>query len=844
MTRTSRTSGRALAWSSALLALCLAAPALADSRADARRHFKQGMSDIADGHYEQGIDELKQAYMIKPHPSVLFNIGKAYQDEGRLTDAIDYYQQYLSYDPPDSGDVRTRISNLEKLLPKPGAAEAEKPPEKPATAAPVALDEGTARRLSELLDRLDKAVAKAEQLNATPASSAPAPKVTAPSSGDRAEVQQELTQDQGDAYEEVVVTASRYAQNALQAPAATTTITSEEISLSGATTLPELLRRVPGVDVMRLGVGSADVSMRGFNQRVANKLLVLVDGRSVYEDFLGLTIFDEIPIELSEIERIEIIRGPGSALYGANAFVGVVNIITRHPGTGPQALAQVGGGSGKTGVGSFLASGRSGRFSYRASGGYTQSDKWTVDFASNRSDYLPQVDDPNLALRSTKANGVLAYRLAKDAEVSLNAGVNKYFTEIYPLGLLRNDVLDAVHLYNQANLSAGPFQARVYWNHLQANATPQYQAVGQRSLATGVVTNVLDADTQLDQNFHLAGEHRLTVGAGYRLKAGHWDYLGQNPVEHHFSAFAQEEYRPVQPLTLAASLRADRHPLLDNGQPGFAISPRGSAVYMVTDAQAIHASVGTAFREPTFVESYTHLLVPVPNQANVDVLTVGNPSLKPERVFSAELGYRVELASAQFDLTAYRNEVRDLIELSTLSNVPAGQSYDGANHAYIAGQSSFVNDTPVYTALGGELGAKLFPVDRLNLRGSLAMEKIGASGIDSSQCGPCNEVPAAKVYLGASYRTDFHLDLNVDGSYVTSTTWIERAPDPDNPTQIAFSAFPLKAYAVVDARLGYRFADDHLEAALVGTNLAAAHQEHPFGNLVETRVLATLGGSL
>jgi outer membrane cobalamin receptor len=840
-------TSRAARWWALLAALSLATPvASADSRADARRHFQSGMGAVAAGRYDEGIAELLAAYRIRPHPAVLYNIGRAYQDAGDAPKAIEYLRQYLSYDPPDADAVRARVVALEASSrpaePQPPVVTA--PAVKPPAGRPGPVDEDTQARISALLDRLDAAVARAESIgaSATPATAA-TPAATTPGV-EQSEAREEVLQNRGDAYEEVVVTASRYAQNALQAPAATTTITADEIALSGATTLPELLRRVPGIDVMRLGVGSSDVSIRGFNQRVSNKLLVLVDGRSVYEDFLGLTLFDELPIALEEIARVEIIRGPGSALYGANAFVGVVNIITRHPGEGPAAYARVGGGSGKQGLGTFIASGRSGRLGYRLSGGYTQANKWSVDFAPDRSDYLSQVDDPNLALRTAKANGVLAVALAPGAELRLAGGVTKLYTEIYPLGLLRNDALDGVHLYAQSGLTAGPFQLRLFWNRLSASATPQYQAPGQRSLATTVITHILDAETQLAQGFRAAGEHRFTVGAGYRLKTGVWDYLGTSPVEHHFSAFAQEEYRPVPALAISGSLRVDRHPLLDAGQPGFAISPRASAVWGFAEGQALHAAVGTAFREPTFVESYTHLLVPVPNQPSVAVLTLGNTGLKPERVFSAEVGYRVEFAAAQLDLTAYRNEVRDLIELSGLAPVSAGATYDDSRGAYVAGQSSFINDSPVYTALGGELGVKASPVDRLGLRGALAVEQITASGIDAARCGPCNEVPAVKVYGGASYRTAFKLDLNLDASYVTSTTWIERAPDPANPTQVAFSAFPLAAYAVVDARLGYRFLDDHLEAGVQGTNLAAAHQEHPFGNRVETRVLATLAGSL
>ena len=149
-------------------------------------------------------------------------------------------------------------------------------------------------------------------------------------------------------YEETVVTASRREQSTLEAPNATTVITAEEIRLSGATTLPDLLRRVPGAEVMALGVGSHNSSFRGFNQRIANKVLVLLDGRTEYQDFLGLTLWQGIPVGLDEIERIEVIRGPGSALYGANAMLGVVNIITRSPGTGPRAQLSATAGNGNS----------------------------------------------------------------------------------------------------------------------------------------------------------------------------------------------------------------------------------------------------------------------------------------------------------------------------------------------------------------------------------------------------------------------------------------------------------------------------------------------------------------
>src|SRR5690606_31059305 len=117
-------------------------------------------------------------------------------------------------------------------------------------------------------------------------------------------------------------------------------------------------------DAMQLASGHTDVSIRGFNREVANKVLVLVDGRSTYLDFIGTTLWETIPVTLEEIERIEVIRGPGSAVYGANAVTGVINIITRTPGEGSNHLLFE-AGMPSYARGSMLVTGRSNGVGYR-----------------------------------------------------------------------------------------------------------------------------------------------------------------------------------------------------------------------------------------------------------------------------------------------------------------------------------------------------------------------------------------------------------------------------------------------------------------------------------------------
>src|SRR5438874_3186734 len=332
---------------SLVLAALVAPAALADSRADAKRHFREGMSLIAAGQVERGIAELKQAYAIKPHPDVLYDIAKAYVDLGDIPEALNYFRQYVATDPVDKEQVQAVIQRLQAAI---GSAA---PPPPAMAAPPQNID------VQKLLAQLQALIQQSQP--PAPAVLAPAARTASSKKAEPAkpgavaakgedgmfegetipaktratarEIAAELsgTHEAGgeDIFEEQVVTASVRSSSETKTPASLTVITGDEIRMIGAATVPEILRRVPGIDVAEMNPSDTNISVRGFNRRLANKVLVLVDGRSVYQDFLGGTFWPVIDVNIQDIDRIEVIRGPGSALYGANAFSGVVNIITR-----------------------------------------------------------------------------------------------------------------------------------------------------------------------------------------------------------------------------------------------------------------------------------------------------------------------------------------------------------------------------------------------------------------------------------------------------------------------------------------------------------------------------------
>ena len=187
-----------------------------------------------------------------------------------------------------------------------------------------------------------------------------------------------------------VTTVARRPQPLSEAAAAAYVITADDIRRSGATSVPEALRMVPGLQVAKLDANKWAISSRGFNSRFANKLLVLIDGRSVYTPLFSGVYWDAQDLLLEDVDRIEVIRGPGGTLWGSNAVNGVINIITKPAAESQGVLVSAGGGSEERGFAAARYGGSEGNFNYRL---YTQN--------INRDDGLtsagaPALDDRHL----------------------------------------------------------------------------------------------------------------------------------------------------------------------------------------------------------------------------------------------------------------------------------------------------------------------------------------------------------------------------------------------------------------------------------------------------------------
>ncbi len=566
------------------LALALAPRAAwADPQADARRAFKLGMALIDGGQHLEGARHLEQAYRLSPHPSVLYNIGLAYADGGEFEKSEDLLLRYLDSAPADEAAVG-RLLRLVRQQAAERQAELSGPPVavEGAEVSAVPVDNAD---LNALLARLE---AVADSLQGRDKKTLVTEDVIPPSA---------ITHRQDGIYDSLVVSASRQETTRTNAPAATTLISADEIRLSGATSIPELLRRVPGLSTLTMGAGNTNLAIRGFNQRISNKLLTLVDGRSIYADFLGTTFFRTLPIDIQDIERIEVIRGPGSTLYGASAFGGVVNIITKEPGAKRGGQIHVTGGSGGSLLGNVQFSGRKGAWGFRGSVGYEQSQRFQLEMGE-RSDFVMTAEDPNLAVRTLRANASVRVVPNDHTFVQFRGGLSHFFDNIFALGVLRDYWIQGLSSNLRFDLGLKGLAVRVFWNHFEAEAAPTWQLAGGVDFATRSVTNVVDVEASYSGTVQFGFRHDLAVGGGYRLKTIDWDYLDDSHLEQHLMLFLEDRMTFIPQLVGVVGVRLDQHPLA-----GLQPSPRGVILIKPSERQSIRLSAGTAFRAPTFLES-------------------------------------------------------------------------------------------------------------------------------------------------------------------------------------------------------------------------------------------------
>ncbi|MDH5588148.1 MAG: TonB-dependent receptor plug domain-containing protein [Nitrospirota bacterium] len=305
--------------------------------------------------------------------------------------------------------------------------------------------------------------------------------------------------------EETVSIASRYEQPISEAPGNVYVISEEDIRQSGATDLPTILRRIPGMEVMQTTAADFNVSIRGDNQLVSNKLLVMVNGRSIYVDVQGTVFWKLLPVTIAEIRRIEVLKGPSSAVYGFNAFDGVINIITKKPKELKRVQGQFAGGEFGTLQGSAILSQPLGPVDVSLSVAMDQQNQWR--------------DRNALGFRAYTFHGQVEHEITPTTNILLSGGIvdaNRFDGLIAGAQAQSNEPAQSF-----ANLSfkSQALSIQGWWSRF---STKTQNSVFP-TLAPFVATTTLSGSPKLNfesNTYNVDGQYTYSYGTGNNFNLG------------------------------------------------------------------------------------------------------------------------------------------------------------------------------------------------------------------------------------------------------------------------------------------------------------------------------------
>ncbi len=614
-----------------------------------------------------------------------------------------------------------------------------------------------------------------------------------------------------------VTSVAKKKQSLSEVAAATFIITREDIRRSGATSIPEVLRLAPGIQVARIDANKWAISSRGFNNQFANKLLVMIDGRTVYTPSYSGVYWDAQDTLLEDIERIEVIRGPGAAVWGANAVNGVINIITRPASRTEGAHLTVAGGSEEKsmagiryggGIGenafarfyfkytdrdaSWLApSGKdagdawsSWRLGFRADGRFSPQDLWTIQGDSYDSQ-LNQL--------------VVQW---KDPQNPANAPYAPYFMVPGVEDKVKSSGWNLLGRWERTVSETSNLQLQLYYDHTERS-----------ELIIDQVHDTLDIDFQ--HQFRPLPAHDLIWGLGYRRIRDDFrntfqgEMIPPSSTRDLFSAFLQDEIALApESWRLIVGSRFEH-----NDYTGSEIQPSLRLLWTPDVRTTLWGAVSRAVRTPSRLERGSRMvsmIVPAtpPFLPEPVVLhSLGNGDFDSEKLVAWELGYRVQpRENLSLDLALFYNDYDDL------------QSFESVLPGRPVSDVMFDNRLAAHSQ-GLELMADWWPQDWWRLQGSYSYLRVDTSLAGSQHPKDNNSLvedssPEQQLSLRSlmKLRDDLQLDI-----------WLYRVGALKR-TAYSRPFLSIPAYTSLNFRLAWMPARN-LELSLAGQNLLDSH--HP-----------------
>lgn len=587
-----------------------------------------------------------------------------------------------------------------------------------------------------------------------------------------------------------VTSVSKKAENRSGAAAAITVITAEDLRRHGFTSVPEALRLVPGVQVARIDAARWAISIRGFRQEFSNKLLVMIDGRSIYTPLFGGVVWNEHNVAIEDIERIEVVRGPGGTIWGANAVNGVINIISKSSADTQGVRAHVFGGTQEYGIAA------------RYGGALGEDTKYRVSLKGEKTEDF----DFNQNYNGNDEYGQLRLGLRSDTKLSEDQDLT-VFVDYFDLDRESGTVLstpgtffpivgfrkthmkqrggNVVLKYGKDFDSDSRFEAKAYYDRVHRDTTLKEDSH--------------TADVDLQYQSELVENLGMVVGVNYRYWTTHVGsgigtvQIVPNDEEFHLgSGFFQFQLDLFDDhVALIAGTK-----LSVNSWSGFEYQPSGRIVVKPVEGHTVWGAVSRAVRTPTIIDrDLSGFIGPAP--------ILGNDDFRSEELLSFEFGYRFHrLDWLKAEFSAFWSDYEDVSGL-------AG-----------AGPFVFQNDTNIKIR-GLEIEVSYLPTDWLRLTG-------GYSVIDFDENGPPAPlaVPQRRTHPAHQFVLRTLLDLPYDLEFDGAIFYVDGQPG----TTPTLRSNNVTQYVRLDLRLGWKPLEN-LEISLVGQNLTDAR--HPEFNDIQ-----------
>lgn len=599
-----------------------------------------------------------------------------------------------------------------------------------------------------------------------------------------------------------VTSVSRKSQRVSDAAAAVFVITQEDIRRSGVTSIAEALRLVPGLDVARIDANKWAVSSRGSNGRFASKMLVLFDGRTVYTPLFSGVFWDRQDTVLEDIDRIEVIRGPGAALWGANAVNGVINIITRPAWDTTGKLVSAGAGTSERGFAEFrYGSQLSAQSALRLYAKYLSrapQDAVTGQEANNGWSALRggfRFDSEPTQQNSFTLQGDIYHERLHETYVRLVPAPDTLLHTTPFLGL------NVLSRFKHSFSDQADFELRLYYDRTDTDL--------------GVIKEERDTyDLDFQNRIAGFGPQEFIFGGGFRFSH---DQLA-NPIpaltltptgeDTHLASFFVQDDITVYPdrfhLVLGTKLE-------HNSYTGWEVQPNARVIYTPSRQHTIWGAVSRAVRTPSRGEESLSLYQPGP-VPGVLIHLQGNDRLEAEELLAYEAGYRVEPAPVlSADLALFYNRYRKLSVFQP-SLVPQPTPFG----PLVALPLTLGNFGRAETA-GAELAVDYRMLPWWRLRGAYSyLTFLSAEAQAGAQLGNLRgSSPRHQVSLRSSQDLSREVELDLWLRYVSALSFT----DPSNG-----SAVGVPEYLTLDCRLAWKPASD-FEVALVGQNLLERHHQ-------------------